>query len=188
MNSLRLRECRHLNFVDASLVKIIRETVFLEKVGFPDIEFTANYPSEDVICKLDTRLFSQAIINVLKNAAEAIEAVPPDELGKGKIQINISLEGDNAIVDVVDNGKGLPEENRQRLLEPYMTTREKGTGLGLAIVRKILEDHGGSIELLDAPSVATGGRGAKMRQQLPRIVREQEQTGEIAEDGTEVEA
>ena len=63
-------------------------------------------------------------------------------------------------VDVMDNGKGLPRENRQRLLEPYMTTREKGTGLGLAIVKKIVEDHGGRLELHDAPADFHGGRGA----------------------------
>ena len=63
-------------------------------------------------------------------------------------------------VDVMDNGKGLPRENRQRLLEPYMTTREKGTGLGLAIVKKIVEDHGGSLELHDAPEDFYEGRGA----------------------------
>ena len=71
------------------------------------------------------------------------------------------------VVEVIDNGIGLPSENRHRLLEPYVTTREKGTGLGLAIVRKILEDHGGRIELVDAPSVAEGGRGAMVRLTLP---------------------
>ena len=72
---------------------------------------------------------------------------------------------------MIDNGIGLPKENRQRLLEPYMTTREKGTGLGLAIVTKIIEDHGGRIELLDSPEVATGGRGAMIRITLPRVRR-----------------
>ena len=61
------------------------------------------------------------------------------------------------MIDVIDNGNGLPKENRSRLLEPYVTTREKGTGLGLAIVGKILEEHGGGIELLDAPEVAPAG-------------------------------
>jgi two-component system, NtrC family, nitrogen regulation sensor histidine kinase NtrY len=68
---------------------------------------------------------------------------------------------------VIDNGKGLPRENRQRLLEPYMTTREKGTGLGLAIVKKIIEDHGGTLELHDAPEDFHGGRGAMIRMVLP---------------------
>ena len=70
-------------------------------------------------------------------------------------------------VDVIDNGKGLPRENRQRLLEPYMTTREKGTGLGLAIVKKIVEDHGGVLELHDAPADFIDGRGAMVSIVLP---------------------
>ena len=73
------------------------------------------------------------------------------------------LEGGDIIIDVVDNGIGLPKENRSRLLEPYVTTREKGTGLGLAIVGRILEDHGGQIELGDAATKIAGQRGAWMR-------------------------
>ena len=72
-------------------------------------------------------------------------------------------------VDVMDNGKGLPRENRQRLLEPYMTTREKGTGLGLAIVKKIVEDHGGRLELHDAPADFHDGRGAMVSMILPAV-------------------
>ena len=70
---------------------------------------------------------------------------------------------------MIDNGKGLPRENRQRLLEPYMTTREKGTGLGLAIVKKIVEDHGGGLELHDAPAGFHGGKGAMIRIVLPAV-------------------
>jgi two-component system, NtrC family, nitrogen regulation sensor histidine kinase NtrY len=83
------------------------------------------------------------------------------------IGIRASRACDLISVDVVDNGKGLPRENRQRLLEPYMTTREKGTGLGLAIVRKIVEDHGGTLELHDAPRQFHGGVGAWIRIVLP---------------------
>ena len=72
-------------------------------------------------------------------------------------------DGDDIVIDVVDNGIGLPKENRSRLLEPYVTTREKGTGLGLAIVGKILEEHGGGIELGDAAAKIPGQRGAWMR-------------------------
>jgi two-component system nitrogen regulation sensor histidine kinase NtrY len=71
------------------------------------------------------------------------------------------------VIEVEDNGKGLPADDREKLLEPYMTTREKGTGLGLAIVRKIMEEHGGAIALLDSPAVAEGGRGAMMRLSFP---------------------
>ncbi len=89
--------------------------------------------------------------------------MPPAELDKGRIAISANRVGDDVVIDVVDNGIGLPKENRNRLLEPYVTTREKGTGLGLAIVERILEEHGGRIELNDSPAVAEGGRGAWMR-------------------------
>ena len=97
------------------------------------------------------------------DAVEAIEAVPPGEAAKGRIIVHAAREDGAAVVDVVDNGIGLPKENRERLLEPYVTTREKGTGLGLAIVGKILEEHGGNIELRDAPAAGEGRRGAWVR-------------------------
>ena len=84
---------------------------------------------------------------------------PEAERKPGKVEVALVRNGTNIVIEVTDNGIGLPKENRQRLLEPYVTTREKGTGLGLAIVGKIMEEHGGGIELLDAPAVATGGRG-----------------------------
>src|SRR5690606_27344288 len=90
-------------------------------------------------------------------------AAPAAELGKGRIEVKAAREDGEIVIDVIDNGIGLPKENRSRLLEPYVTTREKGTGLGLAIVERILEEHGGRIELNDAPAVASGGRGAWMQ-------------------------
>ena len=89
-------------------------------------------------------------------------------VGKGEIHVFAAREGENIVIDVIDNGIGLPRENRQRLLEPYVTTREKGTGLGLAIVTKIIEEHGGRVELLDAPATADGGQGAMIHITLPR--------------------
>ena len=86
-----------------------------------------------------------------------------------KITLSARIEDENIVVDVTDNGVGLPTENRHRLLEPYMTTREKGTGLGLAIVTKIIEEHGGRIELLDSPEVQRGGHGALIRVTLPAM-------------------
>ena len=112
---------------------------------------------------------SQALTNVVKNATEAIasqRAVAPVE---GKIHVRAGIIDGSIVVDVIDNGIGLPPENRHRLLEPYMTTREKGTGLGLAIVTKIVEEHGGRIDLLDSPEVAAGGRGAMIRIVLPAV-------------------
>src|SRR4029077_18285616 len=116
--------------------------------------------------RFDPRLISQAVTNIVKNATEAIAAVPPAELGKGRILVTAVREEGDIIVDVVDNGIGLPKENRSRLLEPYVTTREKGTGLGLAIVGRILEEPGGRIELHDAAEKVPGQRGAWMRLQF----------------------
>jgi two-component system nitrogen regulation sensor histidine kinase NtrY len=147
----------------------------MQKVGFPDIEISLDVPDEPVETVFDERMISQALINVIKNAAEAIEAV--EEERSGKVQVRLFVLDRTAIIDVIDNGKGLPEENRQRLLEPYMTTRAKGTGLGLPIVRKIFEDHGGSIELMDAPDVINGGQGAMMRLVLPMVESGQNETG-----------
>src|SRR5258708_31194955 len=90
-------------------------------------------------------LISQALTNIIKNATEAIAAVPPGELGRGRIRVWAGREGNDIVIDVIDNGVGLPKENRSRLLAPYVTTREKGTALGLALVGRILEEHGGRI-------------------------------------------
>ena len=145
----------------------IKETVFLQKVGFPKIEFDMILPDESVPVLYDARMMSQALINVIKNAAEAIEGLEEAGGKAGKIDIIVKQTGRQAIIDVVDNGKGLPKSDRQKLMEPYMTTREKGTGLGLSIVRKIIEDHGGKLQLMDAPGVKDGGTGALMRFTLP---------------------
>jgi len=141
----------------------VRQAVFLQRVGNPDIDIEFVSEQEKIPAKFDRRLIAQALTNIIKNATEAIGAVPPEELGRGRIRVAVAREGHEIVIDVIDNGTGLPKENRNRLLEPYVTTREKGTGLGLAIVGRILEEHGGRMELFDAPEVATGGRGAWMR-------------------------
>ena len=145
------------------LAETVRQVVFLMRVGHPDVTFEVELPSSKLDARFDRRLISQALTNIIKNGLEAIEAVPAAERGKGRIIVHAAREGGMAVIDVVDNGIGLPAENRERLLEPYVTTREKGTGLGLAIVGKILEEHGGKIELRDAPAVQEGGRGAWVR-------------------------
>jgi len=142
---------------------VVRQTAFLMRVGNADIEIETDIPDEKMPAKFDRRLISQALTNVIKNATEAIAAVPPDELGKGRILVRVSRDGAMIVIDVVDNGIGLPKENRSRLLEPYVTTREKGTGLGLAIVGRILEEHGGGIELRDAADIIAGQRGCWVR-------------------------
>jgi two-component system nitrogen regulation sensor histidine kinase NtrY len=141
----------------------VREAVFLMRVGHADIDIDAEIAEDPMPARFDRRLFSQALTNLIKNATEAIAAVPPAELGKGTIHVFASRDGENIVIDVVDNGIGLPKENRSRLLEPYVTTREKGTGLGLAIVGRVVEEHGGSIELRDAAEKIPGQRGAWVR-------------------------
>src|SRR6476660_3103751 len=141
----------------------VRQAVFLMRVGHPDIDIQAEIKEEPMRAQFDRRLISQALTNIIKNASEAIEAVPQDQLGKGRIDVIAAREGDDIVIDVIDNGIGLPKLSRARLLEPYVTTREKGTGLGLAIVGRVLEDHGGRIELNDAADIRPGARGAWMR-------------------------
>jgi len=141
----------------------VRQVVFLMRVGNADIDIDADFAEDPMPARFDRRLISQALTNIIKNATEAISAVPPAELGRGRIHLTIAREGGDIVIDVIDNGVGLPKENRSRLLEPYVTTREKGTGLGLAIVGKILEDHGGRIELRDAADKTPGARGAWVR-------------------------
>jgi two-component system nitrogen regulation sensor histidine kinase NtrY len=141
----------------------VRQAVFLMRVGHPDIDIEAEIKEEPMRAQFDRRLISQALTNIIKNATEAIEAVPPEELGKGRIEVVAARDEDDIVIDVIDNGVGLPKVSRARLLEPYVTTREKGTGLGLAIVGRVLEDHGGRIELNDAADIRPGQRGAWMR-------------------------
>jgi two-component system nitrogen regulation sensor histidine kinase NtrY len=145
------------------VAETVRQAVFMMRVAHPDIDFDVETPDEVMPARFDRRLISQALTNIVKNATEAIGAVPAAELGRGRILVRAGRDGSDIVIDVIDNGTGLPKENRNRLLEPYVTTREKGTGLGLAIVGKILEEHGGKLELFDAPDVAHGGRGAWMR-------------------------
>jgi len=141
----------------------VRQVVFLMRVGHADIDIDVEIAEEPMPASFDRRLISQALTNIIKNASEAIAAVPTDELTKGSIRVFSAREGNDIVIDVVDNGIGLPKEKRSQLLEPYVTTREKGTGLGLAIVGRIIEEHGGVIELHDAADRISGQRGAWVR-------------------------
>jgi len=141
----------------------VRQAVFLMRVGHPEIDIEVELKEDPLRAQFDRRLISQALTNIIKNATEAIEQVPPEELGKGRIEVIAGREDEDILIDVIDNGIGLPKVARARLLEPYVTTRAKGTGLGLAIVGRVLEDHGGRIELKDASDSRPGQRGAWMR-------------------------
>lgn len=146
------------------LADTVRQVVFMMRIANPEITFEEDIPPNGLSAHYDRRLVSQAVTNIVKNATEAVVAVPEAERGNGRIRVAVRLSEKGIVsIDVVDNGKGFPVENRQRLLEPYMTTREGGTGLGLAIVGKIFEEHGGGIELMDNPD----GRGAWVRLWFP---------------------
>ncbi|ABM44566.1 hypothetical protein X471_00476 [Bartonella bacilliformis str. Heidi Mejia] len=146
---------------------LLREACFLIEVVRYDIHFEKDLGSIPLIGEFDNRLIVQAFSNVIKNASEAIDSVIRAEGVCGHILVRSYRQEENLVVDIIDNGKGLPKEQRQKLLEPYITTRKKGTGLGLAIVRKIIEDHGGYMELYDAPSSFYGGCGAMIRMVFP---------------------
>ena len=150
------------------LAKCVGQVAFLMRVGHPEVTLEEDLPAAPMIARFDRRLLSQALTNIVKNATEGVAAhqatLPPETRESGRVVVRLQAAADGqAVIDVIDNGKGFPAENRQRLLEPYMTTRSEGTGLGLAIVAKILEDHGGGIDLLDAP----GHRGAHVRLHFP---------------------
>lgn len=139
-----------------NLLAIIRDSVLLQKNAHQNIQFQVDahdLSSAQLVC--DASLMRQALNNLLKNAAEAIEAkdsvdnVSPEP---GKINIEILADENKTTLIVSDNGKGFPKEGRERLIEPYVTTRAKGTGLGLAIVKKIVEDHHGELFLGDSIS------------------------------------
>lgn len=140
----------------------VRQAVFLMRVGHPDIDIELSISEDPMLARFDRRLVSQALTNIIKNGTEAISALPEGS-EKGRIEVTATQSEGQVFIDVIDNGIGLPKENRSRLLEPYVTTREKGTGLGLAIVGKILEEHGGGIELHDATEKEAGRRGAWIR-------------------------
>ncbi|MFZ5783921.1 MAG: ATP-binding protein [Pseudomonadota bacterium] len=132
--------------------ELCQQALFLQRNGNPEIRYVATLPDSPVPLLCDRRQVSQVLTNILKNSAEAIEgrdAPSGSTLPPGEIALTLRDDGDTVRIVVEDNGRGLPKEGRERLTEPYMTTRSKGTGLGLAIVKKIMEDHGGLLALDD---------------------------------------
>ena len=133
-----------------NLSELARKMKFARAEAYPGVDFTFEAPDEPVIANCDGRLIGQALTNLLQNAIEAIEGRDrPSDLPRGELRLIISESKGEATICVEDNGRGLPVEERERLTEPYVTTRAKGTGLGLAIVKKIMEDHGGRLDLGD---------------------------------------
>jgi two-component system nitrogen regulation sensor histidine kinase NtrY len=137
--------------------ELIQQAVFLQRVAHPQIAYETRVPKQPVYLECDGRLVAQALTNVLKNAGEGVSArFAKGDDAPGRIVIALEPGDDRIVFRITDNGIGLPHEDRDRLTEPYVTTRAKGTGLGLAIVRKILEDHGGELILQDAGSEQQG--------------------------------
>lgn len=139
------------------LTELIRESVFPEQFAHGEVGYALELPDHPVYVECDKRRIGQVMTNLLQNAVEAIaarEPQPDTPMPKGEVVARLSVSDGRAIVEIEDNGRGLPMEGRDILTEPYVTTREKGTGLGLAIVRKIVEEHGGMLTLDDSD---TGG-------------------------------
>jgi len=144
-----------------NLTDLCRQVVFLQRNAHNDISITTDLPNEAIYYRCDGRQVSQALTNLLLNAAEAIEG-RGDAAEPGRIVVRLRFGDGRTAIEVEDNGRGLPQEARERLTEPYYTTRLKGTGLGLAIVKKIMEDHGGRLRLEDGPD-----GGARVLLELP---------------------
>jgi len=145
-------------FSENDLVALIQEAVFLQRQSYPEIAIRVAEQPARLLVKCDRQQIGRALTNVLQNAAQAVsQRMANDaeaglaEIAPGAIDIAIRNEGRSVAVVVEDNGSGLPAENRDRLTEPYVTTRKKGTGLGLAIVKKIMEEHGGEVRLATRP-------------------------------------
>jgi two-component system nitrogen regulation sensor histidine kinase NtrY len=142
------------------LDELVKDAVFLQQGAWPQLRFTVDLPPDrPVKLACDGPKVSQALTNLLQNSINALSEAARH--GEGAITVRVRRTAAAVLVEVEDNGPGFPFE-RERLFEPYVTTRVKGTGLGLAIVKKIMEEHGGSVELL-----AAEGHGALVRLAFP---------------------
>jgi two-component system nitrogen regulation sensor histidine kinase NtrY len=157
---------------DHDIREVVKAAVLDRQMAGADIAFDTRLGKEPIIVTCDRRLISQAVINLVKNAQEAIQLYAEDP-GKepgwaGRIETAVRHQGDRVDIEVIDNGPGLPKQNRTRLTEPYVTTKgNKGTGLGLAIVQKSVEQHNGFLSLEDAPPAPGRTHGALIRISLP---------------------
>ena len=161
---------------EADIREVVQEPMIQYRESHAAITYEMDLPSTPVAVQCDGRLLAQALTNLVKNATEAVQAraEAPDapEGFRGRVRAVVASDGERATIEVIDNGPGLPKQNRSKLLEPYVTTKgRKGTGLGLAIVQKIVEQHGGTLTLDDAPAGAgpdpTGQTGARIAISLP---------------------
>ncbi len=153
----------------------VQEPVVLFREGHSEIDYELRIPDKPLLMSFDRRLITRAVTNLVKNASEAVEAAreaaqKQDPSWKGRVETIVTPQSDRVTIEVIDNGIGLPKQNRARLLEPYVTTKgHKGTGLGLAMVLKITEQHGGTLSLEDAPPAPGREHGALVRISLPLV-------------------
>jgi two-component system nitrogen regulation sensor histidine kinase NtrY len=144
-------------FERANVHDVARAALFLHEVAHPGVTFTIEPRNGPFWMVCDRRQLGQALTNIVKNAVEAIEArrIRGEQSSAGdRVDLQMRREGEQLVIDITDTGVGLPEQ-RERLTEPYVTTRVRGTGLGLAIVKKIVEEHLGEIAFLDRPGGGT---------------------------------
>ncbi len=153
---------------EENLVDIVEKALILQREGRSDISYDSHYPAPDLPMICDRGLINQCLVNLLQNAADAIDGRHAEkDAPKGRIVVQLTVGHRNYRLMVIDNGLGLPEENRDRLKEPYVTNRASGTGLGLSIVSRIVEQHGGEISLSDADGLFDQD-GAMVEVRLPR--------------------
>ena len=145
--------------------RIVRESLILQRNAHPEIDYATALTARGPVAKCDRRLIGQALTNLLQNAADAIAMRGG---GAGRIAIALWTQESELVIEVADDGLGLPGQDRDRLTEPYVTHKPKGTGLGLAIVKKIMEDHGGRLGLAERlPTADWPGSGAVASLVLP---------------------
>ena len=154
------------------LCALVSSIITLQRAGQPTVSINFSIPDNPIVLSIDATLINQAITNILKNAGEAIETRKSKHAhlkAEGVINVQIKENAEIVEIKISDNGIGLPQD-RSRLFEPYVTTREKGTGLGLAIVKKIVEEHGGVLKLEDSAPFENGNIiGALVSIDLPKL-------------------
>jgi two-component system nitrogen regulation sensor histidine kinase NtrY len=164
---------------DCDIAELLKGAVLLQENGQPTVRFVKDIPAKPLVMELDATMLGQAFTNLIKNAGEAIDAYQEKQKPSGfapEIRVLLSADDAETVIRICDNGTGLPPD-RARLFEPYVTTREKGTGLGLPIVKKIIEEHGGTLALLDAPVFEGNDHaGALAEIRLPRAVKKRSRT------------
>jgi two-component system nitrogen regulation sensor histidine kinase NtrY len=176
-------------FREENVHEIARQALFLHEVAHPKIKFVLEPAEGDFRMVCDRRQLAQALTNVVKNGVEAIEGRMnrgEHSLAGDRIELKLHDEDNHLVSDVLDTGVGLPED-RERLTEPYMTTRVRGTGLGLAIVKKIVEEHMGEIAFLDRPGGGTHVRISFDTARLAALASDETANGAENEDNDEGE-